>query len=106
MQLFKKEGFNLRKWNSNVPELESENNDQNELTYIKQILNQGSNEIKILGLGWNKQNDTLSVVTPTFKKKQVTNVIFREFLLDLNTISDIFFVYFLSLYAYIIVFCY
>ena len=52
-----------------MPELESENNEQSELTYIKQILNQGSNEIKILGLGWNKQNDTSSVVTPALKKE-------------------------------------
>ena len=66
--LFKKGGFNLHKWNSNVPELESKNSNQSELTYAKQVLNQGSNETKILDLGWNKHNDTLSVVTPTLKK--------------------------------------
>ena len=49
--LFKKGGFNLHKWNSNVPELESKNSNQSELTYAKQVLNQGSNETKILGLG-------------------------------------------------------
>ena len=69
VQLFKKGGFNLHKWNSNVPaELESENSNQSELTYAKQVLNQGRNETKILGLEWNKRNDTLSVVTLTFKK--------------------------------------
>ena len=51
IQLFKKGGFNLHKWNSNVPELESENSNQSELTYAKQVLNQGSNGTKILGLG-------------------------------------------------------
>ena len=51
VQLFKKGGFNLHKWNSNVSELKSENNNQSELTYAKQVLNQGSNETKILGLG-------------------------------------------------------
>ena len=51
-----------------MPELQSENNNQSELTYAKQVLNQGSNETKILDLGWNKRNDTLSVVTLTFKK--------------------------------------
>ena len=51
-----------------MPKLESENSNQNELTYSKQVLNQGSNETKKLGLGWNKQNDALSVVTPTFKE--------------------------------------
>ena len=56
-----------------MPELESENSNQSELTCAKQVLNQGSNETKILGLGWNKQNDTLSVVISTFKKNhQVT----------------------------------
>ena len=51
-----------------MSELQSENNNQSELTYAKQVLNQGSNETKILDLGWNKRNDTLSVVTLTFKK--------------------------------------
>ena len=50
VQLFKKGSFNLHKWNSNVPELESENSNQSELTCAKQVLNQGSNETKILGL--------------------------------------------------------
>ena len=49
VQLFKKGGFKLHKWNSNVPaELESENSNQSELTYAKQVLNQGRNETKIL----------------------------------------------------------
>ena len=51
-----------------MPTLESENSNQSQLTYAKQVSNQGSNETKILRLGWNKQNDTLSVVTPTLKK--------------------------------------
>ena len=59
LQLFKKGVFNLYKWNSNVSELESENSNQSELTYAKQVLNQGSNETKILRLGWNKRNDTM-----------------------------------------------
>ena len=54
VQLFKKGGFYLHKWNSNVPELESENSNESELTYAKQVLNQDSKETKILGLGWNK----------------------------------------------------
>ena len=50
-----------------MPELESEDSNQSELTYADQVLNQDSNETKILGLGWNKRNDALSLVTPTFK---------------------------------------
>ena len=68
VQLFKKGSFNLHKWKSNMPTLESDNSNQSQLTYAKQVLNQGSNETKILRLDWNKQNDTLSVVTPTLKK--------------------------------------
>ena len=69
-----------------MPELESENSNQSELTYAKQVLNQGSNEAKILGLGWNKQNDTLSVVTPTFKKNhQLTK---QNILSDLASVYD------------------
>ena len=68
VQLFKKGGLNLHKWNSNVLELESENSNQSELNYAKQVLNQGSNETKILELSWNKRNDILPIVTPTFKK--------------------------------------
>ena len=46
---FKKGGFNLHKWNSNVPSLDSKSaEEKQELTYTKQILSQDSNEIKIL----------------------------------------------------------
>ena len=86
VQLFKKRGFNLHKWNSNVPELESENSNQSELTYAKQVLNQGGNETKILGLEWNKRNDTLSVVTPTFKKNHQLNK--RNILSELASVYD------------------
>ena len=61
--LFKKGGFNLHKWNSNVPSLESKSAEgKQELTYAKQILSQDSNEIKILSLCWNKEKDNISVV--------------------------------------------
>ena len=86
VQLIKKGGFNLHKWNSNVPELESENSNQSELTYAKQVINQGSNETKIVGLGWNKQSDTLSVVPPTFKKNhQLTK---RNIMSELASVYD------------------
>ena len=63
IELFKKGGFNLHKWNSNVPSLESKSAEgKQELTYAKQILSQDSNEIKILSLRWNKEKDNISVV--------------------------------------------
>ena len=86
VQLLKTGDFNLHKWNSNMPELESENSNQNKLTYPKQILNQGSNKTKILSLGWNKHNDTLSVVTPAFKKNhQLTE---QNILSELASVFD------------------
>ena len=69
-----------------MPELESENSNQSELTYAKQVLNQGSNETKILGLGWNKQNDTLSVATATFKKNH--QLIKQNVLSELASVYD------------------
>ena len=50
--------FKLHKWNSNVEELEP----KSENTYAKQQLGAKGNESKILGLPWDKQNDTLRVV--------------------------------------------
>ena len=86
IQLLRKGSFNVHKQNSNVPELESENSNQSELTYAKHVLNQGSNETKILGLGWNKRSDTLSVVRPIFKKKhQVTK---QNILSELASVYD------------------
>ena len=86
VQLFKKGGFNLHEWNANVPELQIENSNQSELTCAKQALNQGSNETKILGLGWNKGHDALSVVTLTFKKNhQLTK---QNILSELASVYD------------------
>ena len=50
--------FKLHKWNSNVEELEP----KSENTYAKQQLGAKGNESKILGIPWDKQNDTLRVV--------------------------------------------
>ena len=69
---------------SNVPELESENSNQSELTYAKEVLNQGSNKTKIFGLEWNRGNDTPSVVTPTFRK----NLTKRNILSELASVYD------------------
>ena len=52
-----------------MSELESESSSQNELNYLKQVLSQDSNETKTLDLRSDKQNDTILVVTPTFKNK-------------------------------------
>ena len=71
IELFKKGGFNLHKWNSNVPSLESTSVEgKQELTYAKQILSQDSNEIKMFGMFWNKEKDNISVVKPIPKEKR------------------------------------
>ena len=86
IELFKKGGFNLHKWNSNVPSLESKSAEgKQELTYAKQILSQDSNEIKILGLCWNKEKDNISVVKPTTKEKRPTKT---NILSELASVSD------------------
>ena len=56
--------FQLHKWNSNVPELEDQDTAQvtDDQTYAKQQLNVTKPGPKLLGMKWNKQQDTLSVV--------------------------------------------
>ena len=66
--------------------MEGESSNLSELTHAKQVLNQDSNETKILGLGRNKQNYTLSVVTPTIKNNhQLTK---RNILSELASVYD------------------
>ena len=85
-ELFKKGGFNLHKWNSNVPSLESKSAEgKQELTYAKQILSQDSNEIKILGLCWNREKDNISVVKLITKEKRPTK---RNILSELASVYD------------------
>jgi hypothetical protein len=66
IEVFEDATFKLHKWHSNVRELE-EPNDQlsadEEPTFAKQKLGSNQNETKLLGLPWNKSDDTLSVVT-------------------------------------------
>ena len=59
--------------NSNVSALESVNVDaESELTYSKQIFSQDESETEILGLGWNKISDKISVAIPSMKEKKAT----------------------------------
>ena len=60
--------FELHKWNSNLKQLEEENiqmQTPEDQTYAKQQLNVNPTKSKMLGLKWDKQRDTLSVVIPT-----------------------------------------
>ena len=71
--MFAKGGFKLHKWHSNISSLEnnsSENN--NELTYAKQLFNNQQNCTKILGLVWDKKKDQISANVPKYQNKLVT----------------------------------
>ena len=61
--------FELHKWHSNVPELESpETSDSGgEQTFAKQQLGVAGGGSALLGLKWDKLRDTISVAVPTEK---------------------------------------
>ncbi len=58
--------FKLHKWNSNVRELEEgdKSNSECDQTFAKTQLGVEPNESKLLGLKWDKNEDSLSVVFP------------------------------------------
>ena len=43
---------------------------ESELTYAKQMFSHDESETKILGLGWNKSSDKISVVIPSINKRK------------------------------------
>ena len=60
--VFKGAGFQLHKWNSNVTELEADNQlTDDSQTYAKEQLGVKTNEAKLLGPPWDKVEDTLVV---------------------------------------------
>ena len=69
-EIFADAAFELHKWHSNVPELESAETEQNagEQTFAKQQLGtpEGGGGA-ILGLKWDKRRDVLSVAVPAEK---------------------------------------
>ena len=66
-EVFDDAKFVLHKWNSNVPELEDHRDVKeadDELSFAKQQLGAQPSESKMLGLPWNKEKDTLTVLFP------------------------------------------
>ena len=62
ISVFGEAGFKLHKWHSNVEKLEAEDVLKGEgQTYAKEQLGVKPNEAKLLGLPWNKREDTLAV---------------------------------------------
>ena len=64
--------FMLHKWHCNVEELESDIVEDGESTYAKETLGTKPSETKLLGLGWNKRDDTLSVALPKYTAAEMT----------------------------------
>ena len=69
IEIFADASFELHKWHSNVPELETGDVQSciEDQTFAKQQLCQGRRTSMILGLEWDKQRDTISVAVPTEK---------------------------------------
>ena len=65
-EIFSEATFQLHKWHSNVPELELAEVPESEdsLSYAKQQLGIRTGECGLLGLKWDKENDTLAVDFP------------------------------------------
>ena len=64
--MFGEAKFNMHKWNSNEPQLESENvvPVDEQQSYAKQQLGVKEGETKMLGLPWNKKEDMIAVTFP------------------------------------------
>ena len=89
VSMFEAAKFQLHKWHSNESKLESSEEDSdlqgnNQPSYAKQQLGVRSDETKLLGLPWNRSNDTLAVGFPT-KPAETTR---REILRFLASIYD------------------
>ena len=66
VHIFQDAGFTLHKWSSNAPQLEAPISSEirEDLSYAKEQLGAKSSESKLLGLPWNKADDTLSLLFP------------------------------------------
>ncbi|XP_002734893.1 uncharacterized protein LOC100366659 [Saccoglossus kowalevskii] len=76
-------GFSLHKWHSNITHLSSKNNIKHEGTD-----NTSTSDTKILGIPWNKMEDTLILdFEPGLKGSEPTTK--RKMISDINSIYDI-----------------
>ena len=75
IEVFEDATFQLHKWNSNASELESNSEEavkNDEETYAKQQLGGDSTQTTVLGLKWNKSEDTLAVRFPAIDSNATT----------------------------------
>ena len=87
MSVFQEAKFKLHKWHSNVPELETVGNvsEEQQERYAKEELGVKAGETKMLGMVWNKTDDTLGVTFPE-PCEQVTK---RGILRSLASVFDL-----------------
>ena len=64
IEIFKDGGFTLHKWHSNVKELEEGIVKEDETSFAKESLGTKQSEVKLLGVEWNKDEDTIAVISP------------------------------------------
>ena len=66
MSVFQEAKFKLHKWHSNVPEIERVGNvsEEQQESNAKEQLGVKAGETKMLGMVWNKTDDTLRVTFP------------------------------------------
>ena len=82
-------GFELHKWHSNIRMLEDNNNEMSE-TYAKQTTKTRSEETKILGIPWNKNDDTISVDFSSCIEKGKEEILTkRKVISALNSVFDV-----------------
>ena len=77
--IFQKADFELHKWHSNVLELESEvkPSDESDQSFAKQQLGDGNDETKLLGLEWNKAEDTVTVTFHECEETPTKRILLR-----------------------------
>ena len=78
MEIFYQAGFELHKWHFNVSTLEEKEVATDDQTYSKQQLGIKINETKMLGLPWNKNEDTLAEEIASEVKKLTKRTIFQK----------------------------
>ena len=85
ISVFGEANFELHKWHSNAGELETEREEMDvDQSYAKEQLGVRANETKMLGLAWNKSEDSLGVTFPA-KQAELTK---RGVLRNLASLYD------------------
>ena len=77
VNIFKAGGFELHKWHSNEIQLDGEATNDDESTFAKESLRRKASETKLLGVGWDKVKDNLSVTFPESEPTATKRIVLR-----------------------------